>query len=180
RCNAGWNLWQLGYPDRALVRVQEAVTLARTLDHPFSLGHALFCESVVHWFRGDPAAQVRTAEEAISVSEAWGFPLYLSLAKLWRGAARAVAEEDANAVAEMSEVLSRAAGTGAQAGAPALFALLAQAQHAVGQRAEAMVAVETGLAIAAQTGQPFWDAELYRSKGELLLASPAGDAAEAE
>ena len=175
---AGWNLWQLGYPDRALERAREAVGLARTLDHPFTLSGSLFFESVVHWLRGDPAAQSRTAEETIALSEAQGFPLWLGLAKVWGAAARAVAKADAIAVAEISEGLTLAAGTGAQGGAPALFTVLAQAQHAVGQLPEAMVAVETGLAIAAQTGQPFWDAELHRRKGELLLA--AGDATEAE
>ncbi|HKB40980.1 MAG TPA: hypothetical protein VKD72_31420 [Gemmataceae bacterium] len=179
-CYAGWSLWQLGYPDRALGRAREAVGLAGTLDHPYTLGMALFSKSAVHSFRGDPAAQVRTAEEAIALSEAQGFPLWLGVAKVFRGAARAAAEADATAVAEISEGLTRAAGTGAQAGAPLLFALLAQAQHAVGQLAEAMVAVETGLAIAAQTGQPFADAELYRSKGELLLASSAAGVPEAE
>jgi len=177
---AGWGLWHLGYPDRALERAREAVGLAGTLDYPYTLGMALFYESVVHWFRGDPAAQVRTAEEAIALSEAQGFPLWLGLAKVFRGAARAVAEADAVAVAEISEGLTLAAGTGAQAGAPGLFALLAQAQQAVGQLAEAMVAVETGLAIAGQTDQPLSDAELHRAKGELLLAAPAGGTAEAE
>jgi predicted ATPase len=136
--------------------------------------------SAVHWFRGDPAAQARTAEEAIALSEAQSLPLWLGVAKVFRGAARAVAETDAMGVAEMSETLTLVAGTGVQAGAPALFVLLAQAQYAVGQLAEAMVTIETGLVIAAQTGQPFSDAELHRAKGELLLAAPAGGTAEAE
>src|SRR4029450_11271824 len=88
-CNAEWSLWQLGYPDRALLRAREAVGLAETLDHPYTLGQALFFESAVHWFRGDPAAQARTAEEAIALSEAQGFPLWLGVAKVFRGGPRA-------------------------------------------------------------------------------------------
>src|SRR5262249_7179648 len=34
-------LWVLGYPDQALGRSQEAVTLAQQRGHPFSLGYAL-------------------------------------------------------------------------------------------------------------------------------------------
>src|SRR5205823_4960700 len=34
---AAYTLWALGYPDRALKRVNEAVELAQELSHPFSL-----------------------------------------------------------------------------------------------------------------------------------------------
>ena len=38
---AAWTLWMLGYPDQALQRRQEALTLAQELAHPFSLVAAL-------------------------------------------------------------------------------------------------------------------------------------------
>jgi predicted ATPase len=56
-------------------------------------------------------------------------------------------------------------------GVPAMFAILAEAQQAVGQLAEAQGTVATGLAVAAQTGQPFFDADLHRLDGDLLLAT---------
>ena len=64
-------------------------------------------------------------------------------------------------------------------GAPALFAALAEAQRAAGQLADAQGTVATALAIAAQTGQPFFDADLHRLDGDLLLATggPADEAA---
>jgi len=40
---------------------------------------------------------------------------------------------------------------------------------AAGQLADASAAVETALALAAQTGQPFFDAELHRLQGEVVL-----------
>ena len=48
-----------------------------------------------------------------------------------------------------------------------------------GKLTEARRAAQTGLAIAAQTGQPFWDAGLHRLLGEIVLAS-GGAPAEAE
>ena len=36
-CYAAWVLWLLGYPDQALKRSHEALTLAQELSHPFSL-----------------------------------------------------------------------------------------------------------------------------------------------
>jgi len=179
--NSGWSLWYLGYPDRGLARAREAVTLARTLRHSFTLAFALFDESVIHWLRRDPAAQLASAEEAITISEAHGFPLWLGVARVLRGGARAVMQQDVGgAVAEVSEGLALTAKTGARAGAPGLLAVLAEAHRAAGQTTEAMAAVEMGLRVAGETGQPHWDAELYRLKAEILISQSAGEAVEAE
>jgi predicted ATPase len=61
-----------------------------------------------------------------------------------------------------------------------MLGVLAQAHAALGQLPEAMIAVQTALAIGEQTGQPLLDAELHRGRGEVLLAGSAGDAANAE
>jgi predicted ATPase len=54
--------------------------------------------------------------------------------------------------------------------------VLADAQRAAGQLTDAQSTVAIGLAIADQTGQPAWDADLHRLGAELLLAT--GGAAE--
>ena len=41
-------LWVLGYPDQALRHSHEAVTLAQTLSHHYSLGFALHYKGWVH------------------------------------------------------------------------------------------------------------------------------------
>ena len=82
-----------------------------------------------------------------------------------------MAAGDLGALAEITEGLALAAATGNQAGAPALLLLLAEAQRAAGQLADAQGTVAAGLAVAAQTGQPFLDAELHRLQGALLLAT---------
>jgi predicted ATPase len=38
--NAAWTLWMLGYPDRAAARTRDALVLARSVDHPFSVSYA--------------------------------------------------------------------------------------------------------------------------------------------
>ena len=38
---AAWTLWRLGYPDQARARIDEALTWAREVAHPFSLAFAL-------------------------------------------------------------------------------------------------------------------------------------------
>jgi hypothetical protein len=86
---------------------------------------------------------------------------------------------DAVALPEIMEGVTVTAETGSQSGAPAVVAVLAEAQPAAGQLAEAQGTIATGIAIAAETGQFFCDADLHRLDGDLLLATggPADEAA---
>jgi tetratricopeptide (TPR) repeat protein len=167
---AGWNLWQLGYPDAALARAQAAVALARRLERPFPLAFALFFEVVVHWNRGRQGAalQERVAE-VVALSEAQGFRLWRGIGGVFRAAVR-VTDADTG-LAEIMENLTLAGETGNQAGAPALMLVLAETQRTAGQLDAARGTVAAALAFAAQTGQPFWDADLHRLDGDLLLAT---------
>jgi class 3 adenylate cyclase/tetratricopeptide (TPR) repeat protein len=175
---AAWNHWQLGQPDAALASAAEAVALARRLDHPFSLAFALCFETHVHRLRRDAAAQRERGAAVIALSEAQGFPHWLGLGRAHHAAARALAGDSA-ALPEIVDGLTLAAESGSQAGTPGLFALLAEAQRVAGQLADAQATVATALAVAAQTGQPFFDADLHRLDGDLLLATggPADEAA---
>ncbi len=75
------------------------------------------------------------------------------------------------------EGLRGSAGTGQRVGVPFFLSLVARIHQELGREADALSAVESGLAASEQGGQPFVDAELLRQKGELTLSS---DEAEAE
>jgi class 3 adenylate cyclase/predicted ATPase len=175
---AAWDLWFLGHPDAALARAREAVALAGRLDHPHSRTVALLWETVLHWYRRGAGAQRERAADVIALSEAQGFPLWLGLGRAFHAAAVSPAVISA-ALPEIMEGLALAAELGHQAGAPAFFLLLAEAQQAAGQLPEAQSTIATGLAVAAQTGQPFFDADLYRLQGDVLLATGGADEAAA-
>jgi predicted ATPase len=164
------SLFALGWPDRALARTREAIALARRIGHPYSLAYALVPQTILHWLRREVSAQRERAAEAIALSESHGFRFWLGLAGTWHAAARVAAGEP-EAVADLMPGLAQSGGTGSRAGAPAFFAVIGRAYLSVGQLSEARVAVGGGLALAAQTGQPFYDAELQRLQGELVLAA---------
>jgi hypothetical protein len=56
--------WLLGYPDKALVSINDAVKLAERLGHALSLDIALFYEAVLHMFRGESDSALRRAQDA--------------------------------------------------------------------------------------------------------------------
>ncbi len=173
---SAWDLFVLGYPERALVRARDAVVRARELAHPFSVAHALFFETVTHALRQDGARQRERAEETIALSEAQGFPFWLGVGQAFHAAARVQAGDTA-ALVDLRAGLSLMALSGSRGGAPAIMVLLGKAYRAAGQLAEARDAIASGLALAAQSGQTFFDAELHRVRGEILLDTGEPDEA---
>lgn len=164
------NLWFLGRPDAALARAREAVAFARRLDDPFSLAYALFGEAVIHWLRRDVEAQRERTTEVIALSDTQGFPFWLGLGRALHAAAR-VDAGDAAALPEILPALAIVGETGAKAAVPAMLKIPAEAQRAAGRLAEAKSTIANALSVAAETGQPYFDADLHRLDGDVLRAS---------
>ena len=67
---AGWTLWLLGYPDQALERANEALTLAQNLEHPYTLARGLYWTALLHQLRREWQVVSERAETAITVATA--------------------------------------------------------------------------------------------------------------
>jgi len=80
-----WVLWMLGYPDQALQRSREAITLAQELSQPQSLGWTLSCSAMFHYFRRERQAAQERAEAAITLSTEQGLPQWLAFGTIIRG-----------------------------------------------------------------------------------------------
>ena len=160
---------------------QEAVALARRVEHPHSLAFALAWAALTHFVRREPGLTQERADEAIALAEELGFPLYLGMARLGRGWARAMAQGGGEAVAEIQQALAELAriGTGG-AGAPCLLAMFAEAFWKAGRHGDALGAVGLGLARAQETGSYHFDAGLHRLRAEILLDQDGGALEEAE
>src|SRR5262245_66177855 len=79
----------LGYPDPAVKRVHEALSLAQELAFPFYLAEALSHAATFHLLKKEgPAAQER-AEQCIALSTAHDFAYDLALGTNQRGEALA-------------------------------------------------------------------------------------------
>jgi hypothetical protein len=79
----------------------------------------------------------------------------------------------------MRQGLAAYRATGAECERPYLLALLTEAYGKVGQPEEGLLVVAEGLA-EVRKGWRYYEAELYRLKGELLLGVSADNHAEAE
>ena len=179
--NAAWTLWLLGYPDRAVARAREALSLARSLDHPFGLSYACHLAAMLHGWRGEHPTAQQLEEEALVHDTEHGFGLPLTVGIVQRGWLLAERGQRDEGLAQMQEGLAMHREIGAEVLTPAFMALVAQVNLRLDRPAEGLAALTDALTVAQQSGQHYWEAELHRLTGVLTLqAGPgAADAAEA-
>jgi predicted ATPase len=65
---AAWTLWLLGYPDQAVARIDDTLTLAKELSHPFSLARGLHYAAVVAQFRREGQSAHERAESTMTLA----------------------------------------------------------------------------------------------------------------
>ena len=173
-------LWCLGYPEQALHKSHEAVTLAQKLSHPFSLTVAQAYAAMLSQFRQQKQATRKRAEATVALCERHRFAYYLAwgtIIKGWVGAENGEAEDG---MAEMQQGISVLRATGSSLRLPYYRALLTAAFRETGNVAEGLRVLDEAFADVQQTGERWVEAELYRLKGELLLQYPSDNFAEVE
>ena len=162
-------LWQLGYPDQDLKKIHEAVTLAQELAHPFSLALALNWAAISHQLRREGYLAQERAEAAITLSTEHGFPFCVALGTVLRGWALAEQGQEEEGIAQMRQGVDGWRETGAEIWRPYFLALLAEVYGKVGHTEEGLSVLAEALAQVDKTGERWYEAELYRLRGELTL-----------
>jgi DNA-binding SARP family transcriptional activator/tetratricopeptide (TPR) repeat protein len=172
-------LWCLGYPDQALRRSEEALTLARELDHPFTLGDVLsFAGCKLHVMRRDAQALKESAEELLRFPGGMDLIWWIQ-GTLHRGEAVAMLGQIQEGMAQMREGIAAFHAISARTLLPGTLGSLAVAQAKAGQPEEGLATLDEALATVEETGERHWEAELYRLRAELLLMQGDETGAEA-
>jgi DNA-binding NtrC family response regulator/predicted ATPase/class 3 adenylate cyclase len=174
RCHAAIVLWLLGYPDQARENLHEMLTLFEGPSHPYGLPVALLFAAMLHQLRREAPLALERAEAAITLSTEQGFSQLLPLGTVLRGWALAEREQGMQGIAHIRAGLAAWRATGAELVRPYFLALLAEAYRKAGQAEEGLNALAEALATVHDSGERWWEAELYRLKGELLLIQAAG------
>jgi predicted ATPase len=186
RSYTAWTLWVLGYPAQALQQSQAALTLARELTDSYSLVFALSFAARLHWFRGETPLAHERNEAALTLARQQEFPLFVAMETILRGWALAEQGHGAAGLVQMHHGLAAWRATQAELERPYWLALLAVVYGRAGQATEGFGALAEALTLVADTGERWWEAELYRLQGELHVQAgtrpkaPEGATAEAE
>jgi TOMM system kinase/cyclase fusion protein len=175
-----WPLWLLGYPDQALERSREALTLAQELSHPYSLAYALQSTMRLHRFRREVQVAREQAEALVTLSNQHGFAQWAAGGTMMYGWALTVQGQEGEGMAQMHHGLTAWRAMGIEAGLPYWLAMLAEAYGSTGQVEAGRRVLAEALTLVDTTEERWWEAELHRLEGELLLALSMDNAAQAE
>ena len=172
---AAWGHWLAGFPDTYLRKDEEALALARDLDHPLTsagvIVHAALWDSV----RDDVPRALKHAEETIALCKEAGIPLRQIEGEIIEGWAIAEQGETQRGIAEVEKAIDDWRAISCEIGRPWWLALLAKARIKSDEPDAALAAFHEALNIIEETNERAWEAELYRLKGVALLAKDSGD-----
>jgi DNA-binding winged helix-turn-helix (wHTH) protein/tetratricopeptide (TPR) repeat protein len=161
-------LWFLGYPDQALQKMQEALTLAQDLAHPYRMAMALDRASFLGQFRRENHATRQWAESAVGIAAEHGFRRHAALGPILRGWAQSVTGQAVEGIPQIRQGMNTYRELGMAMEEPYFLALLAEAQAREGLIEEGLATLAEAL-VALPSGRDFfYKAELYRLQGELL------------
>jgi predicted ATPase/class 3 adenylate cyclase len=172
-------LWLLGYPDQALQKSYDSLELARELAHPATVSFALAFAAWFHQDRGERQAVEERVEEGIRLATEKGFALGRANVRFLEGWLVAEGGQWQQGIAQMSNFLierGRASGRWTARCA----ALLADTYRKSGQPAEGLEVLNNALARVDRTDYHYYEAELHRRKGELLLMESVPATVQAE
>lgn len=169
-------LWLLGYPERAISLSDDAIALAKDLNHAMSLALAHCFRAFLHQFRAEPEAASERSEEVLAICAGKGIaPHYVATARILRGWAASMRGRIDDGVEEIRVGLSDLAATEMNARRPHYLTMLAEAEARSGHIEYGLDALDQAEALIVRTGERRWVAEVLRLRGELLEASGAPD-----
>jgi tetratricopeptide (TPR) repeat protein len=154
----------------AIESASEAIAIARALDHPFTLAHALMHCSAVHLDIGNAALAQERAEHAIAIAREYGFGLMLAWAMCFRGSSLAECGHVDEGLSLMYEAVAQARSLESETFQPHLFSLIAKACLKARRLAEAQQSIQEGFESVERNGERTYVAELQRLRAELRLA----------
>jgi predicted ATPase len=143
--------------------------VARTVGHPFSLGAALSLDSLFHLLRRDVAAIEERGREVAALAEERGFLFFVGIGMFklgWVSVREGRVEEG---LGKLHQALAIYQATGVRFTLTELLGSLAEAHGMAGDGEKGLEYLTQALAMVEKGGERYYEAELYRLKGELLL-----------
>ncbi len=180
---SGWaamTLWHLGYPDQAFKRANEALALAQGLSHPLSLAVGQCFVGLLRQYRREIHGVQETMEVVIALCVEHGFSYWLALATILHGWALAQRGWHQEGMEQIGKGLAALRATAVELAVPYVLCLLAEAFMETGRLVEGLGALAQALAAVNEHEERFYEAEIHRLKGELLLRQDHSKIAEAQ
>ncbi len=176
-----WTLAELGEFDAAIARAKDAIEVAESVDHAYSVAVAHWGLAYAYVHRGELDAARRLLERTLALCREWTIPILLQISTGLQGIAIARSGQVAEGIAvlrEATESVKQAIGTGTY---NTLHVLWLGEAYARGQQYEdATRAAGQALALARQFNHSVVEAWALQLLGETALRSAPNQLARAE
>jgi predicted ATPase len=180
RAYSAMTLWVLGYPAQALTRLHEALALAHALSHPYTLAFAQSMAAWVAQWRRDVLAVHEHAETCLALATAQGFPLWAALGTSLRGWALALQGQGEEGLAQLRQGIAARRADRGSLHVPFWCTVLADVCARLGHPEDGLQALAEAHTLMEQHEDRWWEAEVCRLQGVLLLHQTGTPQAEAE
>jgi predicted ATPase len=124
--------------------------------------------------------QFQLDDAAITVATAQQIALVLALGPIMRGWVLAMQGQGAEGLTQLRQGLDAYRATGTEFQRPHFLGMLAEVHRSLGQSEAGLTALSEALAMVETTGERYYEAELHRLQGELLLQHAAPEVSHAE
>ena len=162
-------LWCLGYPQQAREKGIEAVKMVQDLDQPFNQAVASSFLALLQQLCADEAVAREQAEQALALASRSQAPYYRAWADILVSYALALDDPNEEHIGQLRGSITAFTASGARVRLPYYLSLLAQVYCQAGRVEEGLAAIDEALSEARAHNERWWDAELHRLRGELLL-----------
>jgi predicted ATPase len=177
----GWAMWLLGYPEQAIEKGQQAMVAAQESNFPNSVAGAEFFATIVRIYRREFRLVQEMAERVIALSFQHGLGAWLLFSPNHLGWAISQQGRSEEGIEQMQQAQAVTFAAGALIGRANARCQLAEGYMKANRIGEALDAVREALETADQQQERYFDAEIHRLKGELILIKQSdSNAAEAK
>jgi len=176
RSYLAYTMWLLGYPDQAAEHNQESLKLGRKVDHALSLGHALYFAALHAHLRRDWGALRVLADELVLMGRERKLAFWLPAGRLLTGLMMTREGDGLIGIEEMRSGIEALSAVNTALCLTSVYCLMSEGYAQVGRTTEALAAIQTALDLTRRTRECFFEPELHRFQGELLLRQGRRDA----
>jgi len=171
----GWCLHLMGRPEQGLAEQMRGLARAERSGDSYVHVEAMTHVVALLHDRREPERTLEISDRIIGISEELGFPFWLAIGKSARGWARCHLGEVESGIQEIEKGLALFRLTGARVPLVYRTSYLVEAQLLAGRSREGIATIDEALKAARTRFDHFYDAEMLRLRGELLLQDGALD-----
>jgi adenylate cyclase len=179
RILSGWNLWFMGYPDRAVERMSIATAIANSGPKTMLADIHGFA-SYICQLRREPELVRARAGARLALSTESGYLTGRTVSEIYLGWADVIAGDLDGGLARMRRHMLELKAAGSEYISDRCHTFMATALGQLRRFDEGLAMIDESFQFIARTGQRYYEAELHRLKGELLLEQDASNAAQAK